>query len=148
MSTYTQIIYQVVFGTKNNQYILSAPNRQKLFMYIAGILKKKNCHIYRINGVENHIHILFSLHPSVSLSSIVKDIKLASNSYIKSNNLFEKFVGWQSGYGAFTYSMKDKDRLIEYIKNQEEHHRKKSFREEYVELLDEHGVTFDEEYLI
>ena len=104
--------------------------------------------MYIINGVEDHIHIVTHLHPTVSLSSLVKDIKLASSIYIKENNLFEDFINWQEGYGAFTYSIKEKDRLIEYVKNQEEHHRKKSFREEYVKLLGEHGIEFDEKYLL
>ena len=104
--------------------------------------------MYIINGVEDHIHIVTHLHPTVSLSSLVKDIKLASSIYIKENNLFKDFINWQEGYGAFTYSIKEKDRLIEYVKNQEEHHRKKSFREEYVKLLGEHGIEFDEKYLL
>ena len=148
MSTYTHILYQIVFGTKNREHTLTAPNRQELFKYIAGILKKKNCHLYRINGVEDHLHIVTHLHPSVALASLVKDIKLASSDYIKSSGLFQKFGGWQDGYGAFTYTIKEKDRLIEYVKNQEEHHKIKTFREEYVGLLNEHGIEFDEKYLL
>ncbi len=148
MSTYTQILYQIVFGTKNRENTLTAPNRQELFKYIGGILKKKNCHLYHINGVEDHLHIVTHLHPSVALASLVKDIKLASSEYIKTSGLFQKFGGWQDGYGAFTYTIKEKDRLIEYVKNQEEHHRIKTFREEYVELLNKHGIEFDEKYLL
>ena len=148
MSTYTQILYQIVFGTKNREHTLTAPNRQELFKYIGGILKKKNCHLYRINGVEDHLHIVTHLHPSVALASLVKDTKLASSEYIKNSGLFQKFRGWQDGYGAFTYTIKEKDRLIEYVKNQEEHHKIKTFREEYVELLNEHGIEFDEKYLL
>ena len=148
MSTYTQILYQIVFGTKYREKVLLKDGRDELFKYITGLIKNKNCHLYIINGVENHIHIVTHLHPTVSLSSLVKDIKLASSIYIKENNLFKDFINWQEGYGAFTYSMKEKDRLIEYVKNQVEHHRKKSFREEYVKLLDEHGIEFDEKYLL
>ena len=147
MSTYTQIIYQIVFGTKYRQRTLSANNRQELFKYIWGILEKKNCHVYRINGVEDHIHIVTHLHPAVSLSALVKDIKVSSALYIKEKKLFERFTSWQEGYGAFTYTIKEKDRLIEYVKNQEQHHQKKSFREEYITLLIEHGIDFDEKYL-
>jgi putative transposase len=78
---------------------------------------------------------------------LVKDIKVSSNSFIKSEKIFPKFKGWQEGYGLFTYSWKDKDRLIEYVKNQQEHHRKKSFSEELVEILDEQGVEYDKKYL-
>lgn len=148
MSTYTQILYQIVFGTRNREHTLTALNRQELFKYIAGILNKKNCHLYRINGVEDHLHIVTHLHPAVALAFLIKDIKLASSGYIKDNGLFKKFGGWQDGYGAFTYTIKEKDRLIEYVKNQEEHHKIKTFKEEYIELLNEHGIEFDEKYLL
>lgn len=111
-------------------------------------MKNKNCHLYRINGVEDHIHIVTHLHPSVSLASLVKDIKVSSSLYIKENKIFEDFKGWQSGYGAFTYSIKERERVINYVKNQEEHHRVKTFKEEYIELLEEHGIEFDEKYLL
>ena len=130
MSTYTQILYQIVFGTKNREQTLTTPNRHELFKYIWGILKKKNCHLYRINGVEDHLHIITHLHPSVSLAFLIKDIKLASSEFIKKNDIFQKFGGWQDGYGAFTYSIKEKNRLIEYVKNQEEHHKTITFRDE------------------
>ena len=80
--------------------------------------------------------------------ALIKDIKLASSEYIKYAGTFQKFGGWQDGYGAFTYSIKEKDRLIEYVKNQEEHHKIKTFREEYIELLNEQGIEFDERYLL
>jgi putative transposase len=148
MSTYTQIIYQIVFSTKYRERTLTALNRQKLFKYIWGILEQKKCHLYRINGVEDHIHIVTDLHPSVALASLVKDIKLASTAYIKEKKLFAHFNGWQDGYGAFTYSIKEKDRVIEYVKNQEAHHKVKTFREEYIDLLNEHGIVYNEKYLL
>ena len=104
--------------------------------------------MYRINGVEDHIHIITHLHPTVSLSSLVKDIKLGSSEFIKENRIFPQFRGWQDGYGGFTYSIKEKDRLIEYVKNQEEHHRTVSFKEEYIALLEEHDIQFEEKYLL
>lgn len=148
MSTYTQILYQIVFGTKYHQKTLAADKRDELFGYIAGILKNKKCHLYRINGVEDHLHIVTHLHPSVALADLVKDIKLASSELIKNDKLFPNFGGWQDGYGAFTYSIEAKDRLIEYVKNQQEHHRVKTYREEVIELLKEHGVEYDERYLL
>ena len=148
MSTYTQIIYQIVFGTKRREPTLTKNNREDLYKYISGILESKKCHLYRIGGVEDHIHILTHLHPSVALGNLVKDIKMASTDFIKKEKLFMNFRGWQEGYGAFTYSIKRKDILIEYIKNQEEHHRKKTFKEEYISLLEEHQVEFKEEYLL
>lgn len=148
MNTYTQILYQIIFSPKDHENNLAPENRQELYKYIWGILKNKKCHLYRIGGTSNHIHIVTHLHPTVSLASLVKDIKVASALYIKNNNLFPLFSGWQDGYGGFTYSFKDKDRLIEYVKNQEEHHKTKSFREEFVELLNEHEIEFDEKYLL
>jgi REP element-mobilizing transposase RayT len=148
MSTYTQIIYQIVFSTKNRETILSKDNRSKLFEYIVGIFRNNKCHLYRINAVEDHVHIISHLHPTIALASLVKDIKIASSAFIKDKALFKHFVGWQDGYGAFTYSFRDKDKLIEYVKNQEEHHKKFTFREEYITLLNEHGIEFDEKYLL
>jgi putative transposase len=148
MSTYTQIMYHIVFGTRNRRNTMVANGRDQLFKYITGIVKNKKCHLYIINGVEDHLHILTHLHPEVSLAGLVKDIKLASTAYIRTDRIFPAFEGWQSGYGAFTCSFKDKDRLIRYIANQEEHHRIRTFREEYQELLMEQGITFDERYLM
>jgi len=122
--------------------------RKELYNYIFGILQNKNCHVYRINGVEDHLHIATSLHPSVSLAALVKDIKLASSQMIKSNNLFPGFEGWQEGYAAFTRSYSSLDNFVNYIKNQEEHHKKVSFLDEYKQLLEDHGVVFDPKYLL
>jgi REP element-mobilizing transposase RayT len=147
MATYTQILYQIVYSTKDRKPVLKEEKQAMLFKYLWGILKNKKCHVYRINGVEDHIHIVTHLHPTVALSSLIKDMKIASSKWIKEKNIFTGFSGWQDGYGAFTYSIKDKDRLIEYVKNQKEHHKTKSFKEEYIELLNEHGIEFDEKYL-
>lgn len=147
MSTYTQILYQIVFSTKNREPALMKENRPELFRYIWGILKNKKCHLYRINGVEDHLHIVTHIHQTVALAPLVKDIKLASSEYIREMDLFPDFKGWQEGYGGFTYSIKAKDALIEYVKNQEEHHKTISFREEFIALLREHEVEFDEKYL-
>lgn len=93
--------------------------------------------MYRIGGIEDHVHIVTHLHPSVALANLEKDIKLGSTSFIKEKGIFPDFRGWQNGYGAFTYSIEAKNNLIEYVKNQEEHHRKKEFKEELIELLEE-----------
>ncbi len=148
MSTYTQILYQIVFSTKDREHTLAIENRKELFKYIWGILKNQKCHLYQIGGVADHIHIVTHLHPSIALASLVKDIKLGSSQHIKYKPMFPEFDGWQDGYGAFTYSIKEKDRLIEYVKNQEAHHHKKTYREEFIELLKEHEIDFDEKYLL
>jgi putative transposase len=148
MSTYTQIIYQIVFGTKYRRPCLVKEGREELFKYMSGVIMNKQCFLYCMNGVEDHVHIVISLHPSIALASLVKDIKVSSTLYIKEKKLFKDFSSWQSGYGAFTYTVKEKDRLIAYVKRQEEHHRKKTFLQEYEELLREHSILYDEKYLL
>ena len=148
MSTYTQILYQIVFGTKNNEPTMIECGQESLYKYIWGILKNKKCHLYRIGGVEDHIHIVTHVHPTVAVAYLIKDIKIASSDYIKTENIFPNFNGWQDGYGAFTYSISAKDNLIEYVKNQKEHHQRVSFRDEYISLLNEHGIEFKEKYLL
>ena len=148
MATFTQILYQIVFSTKKAEKTMRLDNSEKLYRYIWGILKNKKCKLYQINGTENHLHILTHIHPTVSVSSLVKDIKVSSSTWLKNEGLFPNFVSWQEGYGAFTYHIKEKDMLINYIKKQREHHHTKSFREEYIELLNEHGIEFDEKYLL
>lgn len=122
--------------------------RQSLFRYVWGIIRKRKSRLYRINGTLDHLHILAGLHPTVCLADFVKEVKTGSSYWIKTNNLFPGFSNWQAGYGAFTHSTQDKERLIDYIKRQEEHHRKMSFSEELRALLHEAGVEFDEERLI
>jgi putative transposase len=147
MSTYTQILYQVVWTLKYRLPVLSKDRRNELFKYMAGILRHKNCKVYAINGIEDHIHLVFRLHPSVPLSSLIKDVKLASSKWIKENAVFKDFNGWQKGYAAFTYHYSAKDRLIRYVTNQEEHHRKKAYRDELIKLLKDHSVVYDPKYL-
>jgi putative transposase len=148
MGTYTQILYQIVFGTKYHHKTLLKPGRVELYKYMAAIIRNKKCFVYLINGVENHVHILTHVHPTVALSDLVKDVKVATSGYIKETKLFPSFAGWQVGYGGFTYSRHAKENLIRYIENQEEHHRKKTYLEELTELLEEHGVPFDPKYLL
>ncbi len=148
MSTYTQFLYQIVFSTKNREKVLIKEHREKLFRYIWGILKNKKCVLYQINGIEDHIHIAAYIHPTIAVSSLVKDIKVASSGWIKENSIFPDFTGWQVGYGAFTYSFKEKDVLVNYIKKQEQHHKIKNFREEYIDLLNDFQIDFDKKYLL
>jgi len=147
MSTYTQICYHIVFSTKQRQPTLKVERRPDLFRYIWGILKNRNCYLYRINGADDHVHILSSLHPAVSLADLVKDIKTGSSLWIKNEGVFGMFSNWQDGYAAFTYSIEQIDPLVEYIKGQEEHHRRTTFAEEYRKLLEDHGIEFDERYV-
>ena len=147
MSTFTQIYYHLVFSTKGRERVLIEEHYKEFFRYTWGIVRNNDSHLYRINAVEDHVHILTSVHPSVALADFVKDIKVATSVWIKEKGLFPGFEAWQEGYGGFTACHADKDQLIEYIKNQQEHHRVKSFAEELREMLVEAGVEFDEKYL-
>jgi len=146
--SYRQIFYQIVFGTNNREATIAEEHCEELYKYIWGIIKNKNCKLYRINGVEDHIHIFSDLHPSISLADYVKEIKVASSIWMKECNKFPKFKGWQDKYGAFTYSIKEKDMIINYIKNQKEHHKHETFYDEFKRLLIENGIEFDEKYLL
>ena len=148
MSTYRQIFYQIVFSTKNRVPSISEEHETELHKYIWGIIKAKNCVLYRINGMPDHLHIFSDLHPAVCLSDYVKDIKLASSSWIKHKGYFPRFSGWQDGYGAFTYTPNDKARIINYIKNQKEHHKTESSFDEFKRLLIKNGIDFEEKYLL
>ena len=148
MSTYTSLTYHIVFSTKYANKTLEKSNRERLYRFIWGIIKNKNSKLYQIGGVEDHIHILTEIRPSISVSSFIKDIKLSSNSFIKEEELFPSFENWQNGYGAFTVDKSRIAGLVNYIKNQEEHHKKIDFKEEYKQILHEHGVEFDEKYLL
>jgi len=147
MSTFTQIMYHIVFSTKNREKTLVKEQRPELYKYMWGIIKQKQCHLYRLNGIEDHVHILTHLHPAESLSNLIKDIKVASSIFIKEQKLFKGFSGWQSGYAAFTLALSEKDSLIEYIKGQEEHHQNETFEDEYRRLLKDQGIDFEDKYL-
>ena len=146
MSTYTQILYHVVFATKDRRPALSDSRRDVLYRYMSGVIKNSHCRTVWINGVKDHVHILLSLHPTVALADLLKDMKVASSGWIKEKGVFPNFVGWQEGYGAFTYALRDEPELIMYLKGQEEHHRKVTFEEEYRKLLLEAGIKTDERY--
>ena len=148
MSTHTQICYHIVFSTKDREPVLRTERREDLFRYVWGILKNRESHLFRINGTEDHVHILSSLHPSVSLADLIKDVKTGSSLWIKRQGIFSMFSHWQDGYAAFTHSKRDIDGLIEYIKGQTDHHRRTTFVEEYRKLLEEAGVKFDERYML
>jgi len=148
MGTYRQIFYQIVFSTKNRETTLSETNENDLYKYIWGIINKHKCKLYRINSMPDHIHIFSDLHPSISLSDYVKDIKVASSIWMKESGKFPSFTSWQEGYGAFTYSIQDKPNVIAYIKNQKEHHKTESFYDEYKRLLTENEILFQDKYLL
>ena len=148
MSTYRQIFYQIVFGPKYREATITPAHENELYKYIWGIITNHKCKLYRINSMPDLVHIFSDLHPSVCLSDYVKAIKVASSIWMKESGKFPHFNGWQDGYGAFTYTIREKATIINYIKNQKEHHKKESFYDEYKRLLIEHGIEFDEKYLL
>ena len=146
MSSYRQHLYHIVFRTKDSLPTIKQNHVDELYACITGIIKHKNSHLYRINGVENHLHILTDMNPSIAPVDFVKDIKVSTSIWMKRSNFFPVVKGWAVGYGSFTCSYLDKDRLIDYIKNQQEHHKKTSFEEEYRKLLLESGISPDEKF--
>lgn len=147
MATYTQLLYHIVFSTKHRQRTLVSSGRTEFFSYVWGIIKSKHGHLYRINAVEDHIHILTSIHPTVTVASFVKEVKVSTNNWNKDSRVFPAFLSWQDGYGAFTHSFYEKDRLIDYIKNQEEHHRTEDFQDELKRLMEQAGLEWKPQYL-
>ena len=146
MSSYRKILYHLVFRTKGGQATLNQEHSGELYAYILGSIKNKDCFPYRINGVENHLHILSDLHPSIALQDFMRDLKTSSSIWLKQSGKFPDFKGWSVGYAALTYAWKDKDMICNYIKNQQLHHQKESFDDELRALLKEHGILIDEKY--
>ena len=143
---YTQILYHIVLRTKRSEPSIAQENVSSLYKYIWGIIKNKKGTLYRINGMEDHIHILSDLHPSCALADFVKSIKVATSLWMKQSPDFPTFQGWEEGYAAFTYSYKDKEVLIQYIKSQQKHHQKEVTQMELKRLWCENGMEPDERY--
>ncbi len=146
-NTYTQITIQVIFAVKHRESVIRKPYRPELYKYIGGIMANKNHKLLSINGVADHVHILFGLNPSVALSDIVRDIKNNSSKFINEKRWMPGHFEWQSGYGGFSYSRSQRSNVINYIENQEEHHKKNLFRTEYFKILNEFKIEFEEEYV-
>ena len=149
MSTYTQILYQIVFGSKDYTNFLNRENQGLLFGYIVGMLNKRDCHSYQVGGYGNHIHIVTHIASTIALADLVREIKRASHEMmVRDKKSFPHFPGWQVGYGAFTYHISMKPVLIKYVLNQEQHHKGVLFRDEMIQLLKFNLVSFNEDYLI
>jgi putative transposase len=147
MSTFYQIYIQVVFAVKGRNSLIAQSWEEELYKYITGIITNKGQKLIAINGMPDHIHILIGMKPSCCLSDLVREIKKSSNAFINEKK-FSKFkFEWQKGYGAFSYSHSVLDNVIKYIQNQKEHHKNKSFREEYIDFLKKFEVEYKDEYL-
>jgi REP element-mobilizing transposase RayT len=146
-NTYTQITIHLIFAVKNRENLLKKTIRPELFKYMTGIVTNKNNKLLAINGVADHVHLLIGLSPTTALSDLVRDIKNNSSKFINQRELVSGNFRWQTGYGAFSYSRSQRPNVIKYIENQEEHHKVKTFREEYLEVLQKFDVEYDSEYL-
>jgi REP element-mobilizing transposase RayT len=145
--TFSQIYIQIVFAVNGRENLISRSWKDELHKYIAGIIKGKGQKPIVVNGMPDHIHAFIGLKPSIRLSDLVRDVKNNATGFIKENGFIKHKFSWQEGYGAFSYSHSHIDRVYKYILNQEEHHKKKTFREEYLELLEKFEIKYDERYL-
>ncbi len=145
--TYSQIYIQYVFAVKGKQNLLQKPWREDVFKYISGIIKSKGQKSIIVNGVEDHVHMFVGLKPSMNISDLVRDIKNNSSKFINEQKYLPVKFAWQEGYGVFSYSHSHIDNVYKYIANQEEHHKKKSFKEEYLDFLEKFQVEYNEKYL-
>ncbi len=146
-NTYTQILIHIVFAVKGRSNLISSKNKDELYKYISGIVQNKAHKLLIINGMPDHIHILLGLNPSESISNLVKEIKRMSSKFINERNWVKGKFEWQSGYSAFSYSKSHLNNIYKYIENQEIHHKKRTFREEYLELLKKFQIKYDKQYI-
>lgn len=146
--SYTKLIYHIVFRTKHSIKAINKDNERDLYAYIYGIATNYDAYVYRIGGMPDHIHILLDLPPKTALSDFMQDVKKSSSKWIKESKKFPLFEGWGEGYAAFSYSQKEVNSIIKYIKNQKEHHCVITFAEEYRNYLMENGVEIDEKYFL
>ncbi|MDP1620937.1 MAG: transposase [Bacteroidales bacterium] len=133
--TYSQIYIQVVFAVQGRDNLLQQPWREEIFKYMSGIIKGKNQKPIIVNGVSNHVHLLIGLRPSMALSDLVRDVKNNTSNFINDKKIVRGKFSWQEGFGSFSYAHSQIGLVYQYILHQEEHHRKKTFREEYIEFL-------------
>ena len=145
--TYSQIYIQVVFAVKGRENLLQKPWREEVFKYMSGIITNKSQKSIIVNGVSNHVHLFIGLKPSMCLSDLIRDIKNNTTNFINKNKFVRGKFAWQEGQGFFSYSNSQVKNVYEYILNQEEHHRKVTFRDEYVEMLKKFEIDYDEKYL-
>jgi putative transposase len=145
--TFTQMYVQLVFAVYMKENVLTARIRPRVFEYISGIITEMKHKSLIVNGVQDHIHILLGLNPSASVSDTVYYIKRNSSLFINKNRMVLGRFSWQEGYGAFTYSRSQLNDVYQYIANQETHHARKSFREEYLAILNKNDVDFDPRFL-
>ncbi|MFI5252579.1 MAG: IS200/IS605 family transposase [Bacteroidota bacterium] len=145
--TFAQIYIHVVFSVHKRQNLIKDEWEERLYQYISGIVNNKDQKMLAINGMPDHIHFLIGMKPSCCLSDLVREIKKSSNEFIKENKFINIKFNWQEGFGAFSYSHSHLDNVIAYIIYEKKHHKKRTFQEEYTELLKKFMVIYDEKYI-
>ncbi|WP_395074966.1 IS200/IS605 family transposase [Flavobacterium sp.] len=146
-NTYSQIYIQIIFAVKGRKNLIYNENREELHKFITGIVKNRDQKLLAIFAMPDHVHLLIGLKPNMSISDLVRDIKSGSSKFINDSKWINEKFNWQEGFGAFSYSKSQISNVITYIANQEEHHKKKTFKEEYFEFLIKFEVEYDVKYL-
>jgi len=146
-NTYSQIYIHVVFAVESNQILIKPGHHDEPQKYIAGIVSAQKQKLIAINNMPDHMHVLLGIKPDIALSDLVRDMKAGSSKFINEKRWVMGRFSWQEGFGAFSYSRSQLGTVIRYIENQQRHHAKKSFREEYVALLEKFGVEYDQRYI-
>ncbi|MBI2429795.1 MAG: IS200/IS605 family transposase [Ignavibacteriales bacterium] len=146
-NTYTQIYIHIVFAVQGRRCLIPRLHKEELCKYITGIVSNRGQKLIAINCEPDHVHVFVGMKPIITVSDLVRDIKAGSSGFMNEKKWIPGKFNWQEGFGAFSHSHSNIDRIVKYILNQEEHHRKKTFKEEYVEMLKEFAVEYDEKYL-
>jgi putative transposase len=146
-NTFSQIYIQTVFAVENRQSLIKPEFKEELYKYITGIVRNQGQKLIAINGMPDHVHILIGLKPAMALADLVREIKADSTNFINSRKLVHGRFNWQDGYGAFSYGHSQLDQIIRYIQNQEKHHQKHSFKDEYMTFLRKFDIAFEEKYV-
>lgn len=146
-NTYTQIHIQAIFAVRYRVGLIQNDWKDELCKYITGIVQNHEHKLLAINGMPDHLHVFFGMRPTQSLSGLMQDIKGSSSQWINDRGFIRRRFEWQSGYGAFSYAKSQVQNVVSYILNQEEHHRKETFLEEYVSFLKEFEIDYDEHYI-
>lgn len=146
-NTYTQIHIQSVFAVQGRKSLIDKEWNDELYKFITGIIHNHGHKVLQINGMPDHVHVLFGFRPTQSLADLMQQVKQDSSSWINRKRFLKDRFSWQAGYGAFSYSKSQIPSVIRYIQNQEEHHKKKNFTEEYIELLEKFEIDYDQGYI-
>jgi len=147
-NTYTQIHIHAVFAVQNRLSLIQNKWQDELYQYITGIITNNNHKLLQIGGMPDHVHVLFGMRPTQSVSDLLQDIKGSSSLWINKKQLVRGKFSWQEGYGAFSYGKSQINDVVQYIKNQEAHHKKQTFADEYLEFLNVFEIEYDERYIL